>query len=378
MARAVAAVEPNVMLPPTIGAPASVNFFLAAVGVSGGGKGAADGAAFDAVRFVDHNGRDIEIESPNIGSGEGLARVFRASDPEDESSPRRTRATISVSEIDTLAALAGRQGATLMPELRKAYMGESIGFNNASKTTTSAVQAHGYRLCLTVGVQPENAGPLIDDAKGGTPQRFTWLPVSDPYAPDVRPPEPDAWTVTVPRWGTDRVFVGIPDAARNEIDAHRLMVLRGEAVDPLDGHVMLCRLKVATALMFLEGRTRVSDDDWRLAGDIMAVSLRTRNEIERILAERARKRRKALAVAKGEDDATTDEVKSRAEFTRCADAIVRKLERSGSLPRTDLYRAPHKSVRGHFDSAIEQLIFDGIITETVDGASKRYDLASHH
>ena len=37
-------------------------------------------------------------------------------------------------------------------------MGQSLGFSNAQKATTTFIPAHSYRLCLGIGAQPENAG----------------------------------------------------------------------------------------------------------------------------------------------------------------------------------------------------------------------------
>ncbi|WP_372024098.1 hypothetical protein ACBG85_16995 [Rhodococcus sp. NyZ502] len=373
LARAIASNEPNVMLPPTVGAAVSMNLFLAAVGASGAGKGASDGAGFAAVEFVDFGNRKIEIDQPNIGSGEGLARAFRAPDSDDRESSARTRALIAVSEIDTLAALAGRKGATLMAELRKAYMGESIGFNNASKATTSAVRSHCYRLCLTVGVQPENAAPLLDDAGGGTPQRFVWLPVSDPNAPDMRPPEPAPWVVKFPRWETTQELVAIPDRAREEMDAHRVAVLRENAENPLDGHVMLCRLKVAAGLMVLDGRSVMSDDDWRLAEQVMVVSSRTRGKIEQVLSERSRMRRTAQAVARGEDEDTTAATRIDKRIDRIAKNIARQL-RNGAMTRGPLRRCLSSADRDEFDPAVALMIEDGSVAKRTDGDKEWYSL----
>lgn len=94
----------------------------------------------------------------------------------------------------------------------------------------------------------------------------------------------------------------LPDVARNEIDAHRLKVLRGNAADPLDGHIMLCRLRVAAALMFLEGQELQAPTIGCWLGEIMAVSSRTRGEIEHVLSDRNRRSRTARPVARGEDD----------------------------------------------------------------------------
>ncbi|MFT0610157.1 hypothetical protein ACMHYT_03725 [Rhodococcus qingshengii] len=373
LARAIASNEPNVMLPPTVGGAVSMNLFLAAVGASGAGKGASDGAGFAAVEFTDFAGHKIDIDQPNIGSGEGLARAFRAPDSGDRESCTRTRALIGVSEIDTLGALAGRKGATLMAELRKAYMGESIGFNNASKATTSAVGAHCYRLCLTVGVQPANASTLLDDAGGGTPQRFVWLPVSDPYAPNVRPAEPAPRVVKLPRWETTQELVTIPDSAREEIDSHRLKVLRGNAENPLDGHVMLCRLKVAAGLMILDGRSVMSDDDWRLAGEVMVVSSRTRVGIEDELAERNRQWRTAKAVARGEDEDTTAATRIDKRIERIANGIARQLKK-GEMTRNPLRKCLSSMDRNDFDSAVAYLVEERVVAKRTEGDTEVYYL----
>src|SRR5262245_28595876 len=99
-------------------------------------------------------GEAIDTARPNPGTGEGLARLFKGRGDDE---PAISCAHLIVPEVGTLAALAGRQGATLSAELLKAFMGEPLGFSNAHKDTTTAVPAHSSRLCLGVGVQPENA-----------------------------------------------------------------------------------------------------------------------------------------------------------------------------------------------------------------------------
>lgn len=374
LARTVASVEPNVMLPPIVGGPVSLNMFAALVGPSGGGKGAAEGAARDAVRFVDHNGIDVDAETFTLGSGEGLARTFMPGGPDDEDG-RRTRALFTVQEVDTLAALGGRTGSTLLPELRKLYSGETIGFQNANRNTRVVVPAHEYRACLTVGVQPAKAATLIHDADGGTPQRFVWLPVDDPDAPDVKPDDPRVWTVKAPRWGSDRVFLEVPDMARQAIDEHRLAVLRGEPVDPLDGHRMLSRLKIAAALALLSGQSVIGDEDWFLSGVVMAKSDRTRGRIETALSEQARRTNRARAELDGERAMIVDEVKSAGEMQRAVDGIVRHLSRKGRMSASDLRRTLRVNLREHFADAIATLVESGEVLEFNDGGREYFELA---
>ncbi|WP_138845261.1 hypothetical protein [Rhodococcus pyridinivorans] len=366
-ARAVATLEPNVMLPPTVGAPASLNLFVALVGRSGGGKGAAEGASRDAVRFVDHNGHPIIVDEFPPGSGEGIARTFRPAGTDDNEPNPRSRALLTAPEVDTLTALGSRQGATLMPELRKVWMGEQLGFNNASKATRSILAAHSYRASLIVGVQPIKAGPLLDDADGGTPQRFKFLPVGDPDAPDVAPDTPEPFIVKAPRWGAETVHLDIPDIAREAMDRHRLATLRGEDVDPLDGHRMLARLKMAAALMILDGRTVVTDEDWHLAGVVTRVSDRTRVGIETAVAERAR----AVSRARAHEQADREGiVQDRAEDRlkrNLRGRILRRLEKVGGSTLRDLRHSVIDSkTRGVFNTVMADLLEEKLIVE-IDG-----------
>lgn len=362
LARAVASVEPNVMLPPIIGGPMSLNLFAALVGPSGGGKGAAEGAARDAVHFLDHNGIDTDAETFTLGSGEGLARTYRPNGADDDTD-RRKRALFTVAEVDTLAALGSRTGSTLLPELRKLYSGETIGFQNAGKNTRLVIPAHEYRACLTVGVQPAKAAPLIHDADGGTPQRFVWLPVDDPDAPDVKPHTPVPHIVKAPRWGAEPVHLEVPDVARNAIDAHRTAVLRSEPVDPLDGHKMLSRLKVAAGLAILDGRSIVDAEDWELAGVIMAKSDRTRASIERTLTEQTRRSNRARAEMDGERAVIVDDAKAAGEHARVRRQVLARLERRPEgIPRGELGRALKAELRVHLDDVLDDLVDEGVVT----------------
>ena len=95
--------------------------------------------------------------------------------------PQTNKKTYVCHEIDTLAALWSRQGATLRPMLRAAYMGEALGFGYADPRKRVISPKHAYRLGLIIGVQPEHAEALLNDqdVDGGTPQRILWLPTED-------------------------------------------------------------------------------------------------------------------------------------------------------------------------------------------------------
>jgi hypothetical protein len=373
--RAVACIEPTVVLPPTIGDVVSVNLFIGTAGASGGGKGAADAAGFAAVRFIDQNNIEIHTPRPNAGSGEGLARLFKGRGDDE---PGMTRAHLIVPEVSTLAALAGRQGSTLAAELLKAFMGEPLGFTNAQKDTTTAIAAHTYRLCLGVGVQPDNAEFFLAREKDGLPQRFLFLPTIDPHAPEVRPDPVEPIDIVVPDFGTERYAVTIPAHAADEIDVHRYRVLIGDDnVDPLDGHLMLTRLKIGFALAVLAGRKYVDADDWKIAGELIEVSKQVRDEMRAAVDARRRQLNHDKALDAADRDAIVAARLSEDKQRRVAHAITRKLKRVESATRTDLRKACDSSIREDFDTVFEFFIDKQFIVSCGggDGHAERYRLA---
>jgi len=363
LVRATCAVPPHITLPPLVGSAMSLNLFAALLGISGLGKGAADAVGREAVRFVYAGLPSDPVELP-LGTGEGVAKTFRQADagPDDDAP---TTAIFAAPEIDTVAALIGRQGATLEPELRKLYSGEQLGFTNAQKHTRTRVAAHSYRAGLIVGAQPERCGGLFRGTDGGTPQRFIWLPVNDPGAPDVLPEAPEPVTVRIPRLPHE---LTVPDMARQEILAHRRAMLRNEAaVDELDGHRLLSRLKIAAALMILDSAHRdapgeITESDWELAGVVMGVSDQTREATRRAVESATRRANRARAL----DAAEREEVGEERRAARCREAILRWLDKApgdGWMSRRDLRQKVKVNLRGYFDGEVSQLIIENRVEE---------------
>jgi hypothetical protein len=377
MRRAVACIEPHVVLPPIIGSAVSVNLNTASVGRSGQGKGVADGAGADAIRFIDRNGVEIEIPHPNAGSGEGLARLFKG---RGDAEPAITRAHLIVPEVGTLAALAGRQGSTLVSELLKGFMGEPLGFTNNSKDTTTAIEAHTYRLCLGVGVQPENADFFLSREKDGLPQRFLWFPVTDPHAPEVQPARVETLTLTVPEFpaGPERYKVDVPDDIAGEIDKFRWRVLiEDETVEPLDGHLMLTRLKAAFALAVLAGRTGIDNDDWKIGGELIGVSKQVREKLGAVLGDKRRRENRAQAMDAADREAIIAARLAEGNQQRVAQAITRKLQRAGQATKRDLRMACDSSIRGDFDPVFDMFMDKEFLVsgEGGDDHAQRFRLA---
>lgn len=375
--RAIAAVEPNVMLPPTVGGTVSLNFFTISAGRSGQGKDAADSAGFAAVYFYDRDGNDLEAKQPNIGSGEGLARGFKGGKDSDPI----TRAHIRVNEVKTLEALLGRKGATLDGELLKAFMGQPLGFSNAQKETTTQVEAHSYRLCLGVGMQPENAGFFLSREKDGFPQRFVWLPTVDPFAPRERPDPVRPLDVVIPDFGSDEYLVQVPPSVVKEIVDHQYLVLIGSTeVDPLDGHLNLTRLKVSFALALLEGCKDICEDDWRIAGELLAVSRQVRDDMREVVAEKRRRENTARAHDAADRQAIVEARLDDDRQKRVAKAIVRKLKRTRSATRRELRQACTRAIRDDFPTVFDVFVDKGLLIRRPgeDGHADEYELDPNH
>src|SRR5664280_1944403 len=134
LARAITTIPPYVVLPPLIGSDASLNLFVALVGPSGMGKGAAEGAARDALDMG-------EVFTATVGSGEGVAHLY--SHWEKGGVVRdRSAVLFTVPEVDILTALGSRVGSTILSVLRSAFSGETRSLQRLKRTNTAPGPPH--------------------------------------------------------------------------------------------------------------------------------------------------------------------------------------------------------------------------------------------
>jgi hypothetical protein len=373
-------VGPHVVLPPTIGGDASLNTFVALVGASGAGKDAALAVARELLWT------DDRVPTREVGTGQGIDAAFTVQSQKNGPVQYCDAALFTVTEIDTLAAHAAQGGATIMPTLRKVYSGAALGAFYADKFKRRPVAAHSYRAALIAGVQPARSGTLLKDVDGGTPQRWIWLPTNDPGA--LAEPAP----YQIPRFGiwksyaslapagemTDeqpvsrrhRVEIRICDTARAAIIGHRQAQLRGAVTAAIDGHALLTRLKVAALLCLLDGgRTEVTDDDWNLAGTVMAVSDRIRELCTAALAETSQR----ANVAKAMEEVERGRVVATQAERRVAAALLRILQRApDGMSRSDLRRALPGRDRDLFEVGLDALRNAGQIDEEESDRGKKY------
>lgn len=369
LARVVTATPNQVCLPPIVGGRASLNMFVGLVGPSGSGKGAAEAVAAEAL-VLPH------IESHNVGSGEGIAHGYK----------RRVKGNLewldddhavlfSVPEIDSLAAQGDRKGATLMPQLRSGWTGEQLGFGYADPNKRIIVEAHQYRLCLVAGIQPGRAACLLDDADGGTPQRFLWMPATDPGAPALEPAAPTPLTWSPPPVGpvvtAGGTRVSVCEIAAETIKEARRARNRGDG-DALDGHALLAQLKTAAAFGILDGRYGVSEEDWALAGVVAKKSAATRADVVKYLAVKKAEARHGQAVAAAKTALLVEETVADAAIKRVCGVLMKRLRKSGeSLTLRELRRVAASRDSGYVETAVERLVEAGQIeVEDKDRALK--------
>lgn len=363
LARVATAVPAEVVLPEFVGSVASINPFFAIVARSGGGKGASQGAAAAWFRVTNSLLRFTET---TIGSGEGIAAAFTKPGKSDDNTPITEIHTDSVladiPEVDTIGAIAGRSGSTLTSELRKGFDGAPLGFRNRAADRSIIVPAHTYRLAVTVGVQPERSGALLDESAGGFPQRFVWFTASDPDAP-AQPPaslEPYEWTPPqVPAREDGKRVLKVCATAATTITTAAVARLRGEG-DALDGHALLARLKIAALLALLDGKTGVNEEDWRLSGLVMEESDRVRQTCVDALKSAARASNIARAVARGEAEVETE--------MRAADVAIAKTKERVLLHVSDkpigasaMRKRLSPKHRDYFEAALDDLEDAGVV-----------------
>lgn len=310
----------------------------------------------------------------------------------------RNSVLYSAPEIDSIAALKGRSGSTLLPETRKAFSGERLGFGYAADDKKFAIHKHRYRMTMTVGVQPGRSVTLFEDADGGTPQRFAFFPTTDSDAPKRAPAEPEP--VKLPRWPTgllvtdgrtligerdadgeatiaiepgdlrlsvpaqhdDFHVLGVPQSVRDEVDAEALSNLRGDHGHTLDSHGLFLRMKIAAGLMWLNGRTdAITEEDWHLAGIVIAVSDRTRTETVQVLRQQASAVSQSRGRAEGEREIAKAEVVEDRRLKRAIDNVRRHVEDAGRLTRKELRSRLKNDLREHLDEAVDRLVAAGVV-----------------
>ena len=346
LARVAMLTPPSTQLPAITGDLATLDLLVGLIAPSGGGKSTTVSLAR---RLIPCERNDI-VDGIPLGSGEGLVDAFLGPVEETDGGGRRRRvrrqtktAVLAiVDEGQVLADLGSRRGSTLLPTLRTAWSGGDLGQANATVETHRHLRAGCYRFVAIIGWQPAHAAAVLADDVGGTPQRITWLPATDPNIPDNPPdwPGPLDWT-PLPTI-TGGVEIDVADDVVAAIRTRALARARGVAEgDALAAHDDLGRLKVAALLAILDRRQHVTDDDWQLAGHVAHTSRLVRTSIaSAAAADAARRDQFATHRAVQRATAIADTAERRA-FVSATRAVGRRAHRDevDHVTRRELDRA---------------------------------------
>lgn len=387
LARVSAMVSPRLRFRTCLG-DGALNLFVAAVGPSGTGKSTAVRLAGELAPPPAYLNAATFRDGLGLGSGEGLAEAYYGYVQQEtgetyQSGERkgqaktaqvrakvRDNALIYVDEGQTFTAMIERAGATIGPALRSAWSGETLGQANAREETTRVVPAGSYALGLVIGYQPDTAQALLADTGPGTPQRFLWLRATDPAIPRRPPahPGPLALPLTEP---TANPFA-TPEPARpltgditfsDEIDRrlwdenHARATGEVEAA-PFDSHRPQMHAKVAALLALLDGRTKVDEEDWRLARLVLEVSDVVRDQLVDHGAQQQRRAEEARTEAH-----VTRQVRTKlavdavdADVARVAAALARKVRDKGLQTHGAARQLLASRDRTYFDAAVRHAV----------------------
>lgn len=390
LADACSRIGPHIVLPARGGREGSLNLFVALVGKPGAGKG----VTMDTARQLLG---PSSIARHEMGTGQGIDAAYTSQTKEG---PIQYNDAVlwEVPEIDTLTAGSRMVGSTLMPTIRKLYSGEALGGFYADRQKRRPVKAHHYRAALIVGAQPVRAAALLDDAAGGTPQRFLWLRVQrktgEPVLPNLRPrtgivgPDPVHWWTdylwSMPRGEQpegqpivrpETVYIGLSPLAQEEVASQRDgQYDQGEddeADDQTEGHGLLTQLKVAAILAMLDGRSVMNDQDWSLAKRVWLQSLRVVGDIGKIRSKQAEKARQARAETEARVSLTMQDLAEQAAIGKCRAQVLRIT--AASAPKATSYRQLQQAMsakqRPHLRPVLEALVHEGRVLRRAEEIS---------
>jgi hypothetical protein len=384
LTRLAGAVPHSLKLPGIVGTRANLCYFVALVGPPGSGKSTGYGIAKELLP-VD---QDRVADLLPVGSGEGLVEVLFDSAREPDPVTRRLvfikrqvifNAIVYIDEGQALSALGNRSGATTLSTLRSIWSGGTIGQTNASMERKRIVPGGQYTYGLALAMQPTLAGPLLDDDKAGTPQRFGWAWAIDPSIPDDAPrwpgelgvvlPSPDLELIEVHTTAGYRIDeMNVAPEVAEEIQRRDREASRGERnVDQQDAHADLLRLKVAALLALLDGRVDVTVDDWKLAGVVATTSAAVRRHVQALVNAEAKHREKATSTRLAGRAVTADSAVTLNRTNEAARQIVRIVDNAGGeMKVSEARRRCSRNRSDVFEEAIVYATEHGWITEDTE------------
>lgn len=372
-ARVIACVGPAWLIPPFVGTEASLNFYVALLGPSNSGKTITSSVAEYALPTA-------RVDIVNPSSGEGLISIFTTQEKGVDIEIRQNALSV-IDEIKTLGGQQDRSGSTLGSVLRSAWSGAEISTHAADASRRRRLRKGTYRYCMVAGVQYDTADVLMADDGAGTPQRFLWIPASDPFAV-LDHPEPEPGPLA--QWGPPRFAQGVkdwyityPPGVREHVRESRLAAVRNDDADrdSLYGHMLLVRLKFAAGLALLHGTTTVSAELWEASGHVIELSNRT---LRSVLAHSSKQFEKKAA-AKGYAESLAAEARTEREVVKLARDIGARVAREpDGLTASKLRKSVATRRREMVPEGVAKAIELGYIEEVLKPHRQRPEVSVSH
>ena len=388
-------IKPSVRVDTGLG-EASLNFYAVAVGNSAAGKTQAWSAARKLLPGSMSGAEELisgETDGLPIGSGEGMTEIYYGIEQvptgeEYASGPRKgeqktkaerrkvfSHASFFVDEGEAFCSLLERSGSTLAQTTRSMWVGETAGNTNASMERRRILPAGSYALGLAMAFQPEKVEPLLGDSAGGTPQRFVFLSAQSNEAAEAGAgvPFPGPLNNIQHALPVGGVMLELPASAKLELRAWKADLTKVGAVSPgLNGHQPLHLTKLSALLAILDLRTEITEEDWRLAHQVWAMSCTIRDGLASAISRTAAQRRTAedeRALRLRANGALAERAAIGADIDRVARRVAARVHDDGVRRirgRDGLKATTTARDRCHLDEAIVQAASYGWIT-VVDG-----------
>lgn len=315
LARMSALTPPNVVARVTkTDFPMSLNLNIALVGTTGTGKSKIMRHAAELMPDA-----SFLLEEVKPKTGESIPAKFVSKIPATDGDGKTIkgeyadevvtdRCLLCMPEVVGLKAAMGRQGSTILPTLLESFSNEPLGEDTKGKQFQIKIPPYAYRLAAVVGVQPNNADVLFNEAQTGLAGRFIYMPSIDADAPLRRPALPEGAfpydTTRIPggnglesvaamirygglagmpdngtdaRRGYPLTVIPFPSQVMEDADRMQRLGVRGKA-DAMDAHRMELAARTAALLALMDYRLEVNMEDWHIALALMDISDSVRAE----------------------------------------------------------------------------------------------------
>lgn len=393
LARVAAVNHHSIQLPPIVGSPCGLSLLVALVGRPGQGKGTGRGIGTDLVE----RGVILNAEMDNVppGSGEGLPELLMGTVEEPDPVTNKSRPVrkqvhhncfVYVDEGEVLARHTNRSsGSSIIPTLKSLFTSGPLGQANANSDRKRIIPGGSYVFGILLGIQPEKAGPIFDDAAGGLPQRFLWaatggVPIPPPGERPDWPGPLDLPAVDLGQGvlidGYKRYRFKLAVDVETEVLANDYQRVQHGCAE-LEEHQDLIRLKVAGILGIMAGRLTITEKDWALAGMIIDTSRATRDNVLDALADLRRqnldrKVRTAGAVEVGKIQAV-----ERDQISRCSRKIAAKVWAEPERWTARELRRSMSYWNQWFNAGLDDATTQGWVIETAEEARGNDKRALH-